>query len=559
MKLIPVAAIAAMILLQIISGVVITSPIISSSSTPGDSSTFVDIGDGQVIEVAPDEILHKFVLTSQGWVEWSGESSELIAAEFGNATVIQNNVAMSYLPINVTSEASVNVPSGSDWDAYHVDTQLTDIYENRTWTTNPDLTGSATGWTLGTTSGGGYSSEVSQYNSSGHGTGDGSFDFFINSNTPDPGPTYYYSNNDRAWARQTMTVPRGEVVWAGFRTDYYANTRDDNVYPGLPKYYDMTGAFSIYVAIETAWTWELSFTEIGAEETWYDSGMVFVPTSAFNLPTDQSVTIEVGLWCKGTYGYAPNILPAAKFDNIELYMKTRATPTSLNLEMNGNAVSDSAGYGSGFISETPMSPWTTNPVQLNFTWAPTPINPNPNRTILIEFDVNVNMFGKRLDIGTVNQINPTAYGEKFSIQNGTDGLYSTYFYANIPSGYPNRYFFNLSIPDNRDVYFVARPLAPSTNLTTGWSGGDPNDGFLNVSTYEVATEAGRYGYWRILSRSPNMISDIELYDPNNALWSRNVDLRAGNSTQIRAYLGTSYINSIVNFTVFDPDGSKWYS
>ena len=553
MKLVPVAAIALVLLIQVMGGTLLAStpPSFSSDLANNTSkSSTVDLGNGQSIELAPGESLHKFILTDQGWVEWSGDSSELMASEYGNTTLNSPGVTMKYLPSNVTTGAQASVSTGTDWEAYQVRSDLTNVYENRTWTQNPDLTGSSTGWTLGTTSGGSYSTEVSQYNASGHGTSDGCFDFFLNSNSGSA--PYYYSSGDRAWAQQTMTVPRGQVVWAGLRTDYWAETRDNT-------HYGMTGAFSIYATVEGINVWELSFTAIGAERTWYDSGMIYIPPSVFNLPTDQNVLMQIGLWCKGTYGYAPNILPAAKFDNIELYLKTRATPTSLNLNMDDIPITNNAGYGSGYIIQTPTIPWTSNPVNLNFTWAPTPINPTPNRTIIVSFDLEVNMFARSLDSGTVRDINPTAYGEKFTIGNGSDAYYTTFFYADIPPGYTNRYFFNVTIPDNRDVYFLARPLAPGTNLTSGWSGGLTGDGYVNVSAYSVATEAGRYGYWRMLSKSPNMISDIELYDPNSLAWSRSVDLRAGNTTQVRAYLGPEYVNSIVNFTLYSPSGDEWYN
>jgi hypothetical protein len=196
---------------------------------------------------------------------------------------------------------------------------------------------------------------------------------------------------------------------------------------------------------------------------------------------------------------------------------------------------------------------------LNFTWAPTPINPDPNRTIIVEFDVTTNTFARRLDISTVYEISPTAYGERFVIENGTDAFYTTYFYASIPDGYTNRYFFNQSIPSNRDVYFVAKPLAPSTNLTSAWSGGAIGDGYLNVSAYEAATAAGVYGYWRILSQSANMISDLEMWDSNTSSWVQHVNLRAGNSTMVTAFVGAAYANSVVNMTLYDPNGQKWFS
>ncbi|MHA2187564.1 MAG: hypothetical protein ACW99V_04925, partial [Candidatus Thorarchaeota archaeon] len=550
-KLLPIAFLSLMLCIQMVS-LVGLSPILSTVPSDGNNSPgsqIVDIGNGEYIELAPGEQLHRYVLSEQGWVEWSGESSELSASEFGNSSVLYSELTMMYLPTNTTTNTTLEISTGENWEGYEVSADITNLLENRTWTSNPEFNG-ITGWTLGTTSGGGYSSETSQYNASGHGAGDGCVDVFIDSNSG--GAPYYYSAGDQAWVQQTMNIPRGTVTWAGFRTDYWADTRDDT-------HYGMTGTFSVYVEIESSVIWETVFSDIGAEETWYDTGMVTVPTNTFNLPGDQNVLLEMGLWSKGSYGYAPNILPAAKFDNFELYVKTFADPTDLNLEMNGNAVVDSGTWGSGSIVETPSVPWTNDPIPLNFTWLPTPVNPDPNRTIVVEFDATINMFARRLDFGTVNEINPTAVGERFMIQNGTDASYTTYFYANIPTGYVNRYFYNVTLPSSRDVNFVARPLAPSTNLTSGWSGGEPGDGYLNVSAYDVATDAGRYGYWRILSSSPNMISDIEIWDPNLSTWSRNVDLRAGNTSRIRVNVGAAFQNSIANITVYDPSGAKWYS
>ncbi len=117
MKLIPVAAIALVLLIQVMSGALVAStpPSLRSDSANNTSkSTTVDLGNGQSIELAPGESLHKFILTDQGWVEWTGDSSELMASEYGNATV-NTGVTMSYLPSNVTTDAQVSVSTGTDW------------------------------------------------------------------------------------------------------------------------------------------------------------------------------------------------------------------------------------------------------------------------------------------------------------------------------------------------------------------------------------------------------------------------------------------------------------
>ncbi len=545
--------VAALILVQLIMtlGPIGTFQIGPSSSSNGSESTsYYEDFDGTRIPLGPGETVHKYVLSSQGWVEYTGTSSYLPAAEYGNRSDLFEGKRMYYDPTTGTTGTNVLVPTGQDWEAYHVDAEISGLTENRTWYTNPDFTGSATGWTLGTAGAGGNSNPISEWMENGTAPGDDCIHFEIDSTSS--GPTYWYDADDRAYITQTATIPRGDVVWAGLRLNYWADTTDDS-------HYGMTGSFLIYANVEGSRVWTMVFSDIGAEETWYDSGIIRVQNSIFNLPTDQSVSLEIGLLSTVTVGYEPEIGPNARVDDVVLYVKTKATPTNVNLQMNGNAVSSGTGWGVGSISETPATPWTKNPVLLNFTWTPTPATPDPNLTIDVEFDVTTNMFARRTTARTVYDISPTAYGERFTVQNATATNFTTYFNAEIPDGYVNRYFFNLTIPSSRDVFFVARPLAPSTNLTSGWTGGDTGDGYLNVSAYEVATGAGRYGYWRIKSQSSNMITDIELLDPATSTWKRFPIIRAGNNTQVRVNVGASFVNSIVNITIFDPSGATWKS
>ncbi len=519
-----------------------------SSATDGQkgANRVVDIGNGQTIEVGPGEELHRFVLSDQGWVEWNGIASPRVGAEYGNSTTIVDAVSLRYNTDNTTVGSAVNVSLGPDWEAYHAELQVTQLTENRTWVHSPDFA-TQNDWTYATTGAGGSSTPAASYNSTGDASGGPCVDVEINSNSQSA--PYGYDAGDYAYATQTMTVDRGPVVWAGLRLDYWADTRDDT-------HYGMTGSFAVYARVEGSMVWQLVFDDIGAEETWFDSGLVSVPSDIFSLP---SVSIEVGLWSKQNVGYDPDIAPRAKFDNVELYVKTLANPSDVNLKMNEESVLDGTTTGTGSLTQDPQMPWTGNPIPMNFSWWPTPTNPTPNRPIIVEFDVNINMFARRHNALTVYDISPTAYGETFTVQNGTDAQFANYFYADIPEGYVNRYFFNMTIPSTRDVFNVSRPLTSSQNLTSGWSGGDPGDGYLNVSAYEVTTEAGRYGYWRILSTAPNMITDLKLYDPNTATWSRTVELRAGNSSQVRVYAGSQYTNSVVNITIFAPDGSTWYT
>ena len=517
-----------------------------------DSSTgetrIVDIGDEEFIELGPNEELHRYVLTEQGWTQWGSISSSLTGSEYGNSINMFADRQMAYTPGIGTSTVQVNIPTGTDWEAYEAQATITELTENRTWITNPGFTNNDNGWSSSPYSTAGSSDVDAYWVDDGHGSGDDCVEVDINS--ADAGPTYYYDANDNAWYRQDTTVDRGSVVWAGLRLDYWADTVDDT-------HYGMTGTFRIYANIEGVDVWQLVFSEIGAEETWYTSGLVSVSPSIFALPGDTSIRTQVGLLSLASVGYAPNIHPRARFDNIELFLKTYVDPTEINLEMNGFSINDGPSRGTCSITQTPGSPWVTNPVPLTFSWTPIPSTPNPNDDIKIDFDVSVNMFARRYNIPSHYEINPTAYGEKFVISNGTSASFTSYFRADIPSGYAGEYFFNETLPSNRDVTFIAQPLAPTTNLTSGWSGGNSGDGYLNVSTYDITSEPGRYGYWRVLSSSPNMISDLELWEPVGGTWERDVNLRAGAVSRARVYIGAAFNGAQVNFTIYEPDESEW--
>jgi hypothetical protein len=550
-KLVPVA-------LSIVVLLMITTPFVSNlhnaSLTPDNapSKTVEKDVPKDVNQVEPDQLYDskEYVSSEQGMTEWSGISSSLGTGEYGNRTDIFTGNSMQYLPTNTTTNASVSIPTSDDWEGNRLESRVFDLTENRTWVTYPGFQGGSGDWSAGGDDTGSYSHPISQWNQNGHDSGDDSWYFEIESDSTSG--SYFYDAGDAAYVTQTTSVPRGSVRWAAIRLGYWADTLDDT-------HYNMSGSFSIYINIEGQEVWEMVFGDIEAEETWYDSGLILISPSVFNLPSDQSVDIEIGLLSKQNVGYDPEIGPRVQIDNVVLYMQTEAQPSQVNLEMAGNQVSDSASYGSGSVTIDPTTPWTENPVAFNFSWSPTPTNPDPNKAITVDFSVETNMFARDTSAETVYEISPDSYGERFSIQNGTDAYYTTYHQADIPDGYPNLYFFNQSIPYSRDVFFVARPLAPNTNLTSGWSGGEIGDNYLNVSTFEVTTEAGRYGYWRIRSKSSNMIQDVELYDSDDSTWNRSANFRADEDSQVRVDLGTAYEGSTVNITIYSPEGDPWYS
>ncbi|MHA2320105.1 MAG: hypothetical protein ACXACG_00480 [Candidatus Thorarchaeota archaeon] len=548
LKLVPLVFIVFMMISPVFlsTDMMITNSDSTYPSNTNSDSQMIDIGGGDFIEVAPNEALFK-MSSEQGYSEWSGLSSPNAAAEYGSSTNLFESLQMKYLSGGGTTQAVAEVYKGIDWEAYDVQVDISSLTENRTWVQNPGFQDSAAGWTITPTNSSQDSTVSGTWLENGHELGDDCIEVEIDSDHPNP--PHWYDGNDQAWVRQTFDVNRGTVVWAGFRLDYWADTQDDT-------HYNMTGTFSVYLDVEATNVWKTVFEAIDAEETWYDSGLIPIDESIFQSPTIQNISVEFGLWSMAEVGYAPDINPRARFDNLEIYVKTRVYPSEINFQMNEVDFADNPSRGEGSISETPQTPWTTSPVLLNFSWTPIPSTPNPDREIRIDFDANVRLFARNYDVPTHYEINPTAFGERFVIWNGTQANFTSYFRADIPAGYSDFYFFNETIPSERDVYFVAKPLAPISNLTSGWTGGAPGDGYVNVSTYDITNEPGRYGYWRILSNSPNMINDLRLWNPNTTNWERNVNLRAGDTTQIRVYLGAGYTGSLVNITVYRPDGSE---
>ena len=98
-----------------------------NSDSPIGETRLVDIGDGEFIELGPNEVLHRYVLTEQGGTQWSGISSPLLGSEYGNSTNIFNDRQMVYTPSGGTTSVQVNIPTGTNWEAYETQVSITEL------------------------------------------------------------------------------------------------------------------------------------------------------------------------------------------------------------------------------------------------------------------------------------------------------------------------------------------------------------------------------------------------------------------------------------------------
>jgi hypothetical protein len=519
----------------------ITPNSLPSQSTPKseDSSSPVDNVTGPV---------NTYSTSQQGMNQYAGTSSGLPTQVYSNRSDLFTANSMTYFPSNSsTSNTSASIPLGTGWEGYNLGLEFSHITENRTWFHDPEMEDDAWGnWTPGVVSIDGGAAPSTNWVSDTHDGGQYAVQFAMTGGG-DP------SEGERAYVRQHVAVPRGTVVGAWLRLDY-------NVWSD----WGADGFVSVYVSIEsndyTQRVWQMSFGDVPAASTWYDSGLFPIPDlSIFNLAN--GLDIEVGLFSSATVNYNPDLNPYAKVDNVQLYLQTECAPTDINLKANGQDVlnytqGSSTINGTGHITETPgVSQVWTNPLKVNFTWTPTPTPPDPDRKITVSFDVETNLYARGLE-STVYTQDPSAYGESFVANNATLVNYTTWFNVAPPDGYGNRFYYNISLPVERNVIWVGSPRLTEVNYTYSWDEGQGPEWYANISAYKALDYAG---YWLIESQGQNMINDITMTNVSSGFSSRFIDVRMNNQIKFSVSLAPRFVGSSVNITVFDPSGAKWSS
>lgn len=405
---------------------------------------------------------------------------------------------------------------------------------------------------------GGHMKLNSRWEANGHGSGNPALslrmDGYWYDDRPDSTYGYWYNLDDKTYATQNLNINRGEVTWIGVSVDHWADLRGWGI---------MGGFFEMYVADGDPdsggdYLWRRSLEDPTlASNTWYSTGLVEASTTEVD-PNNLDLTLGLRVTQKEWYRNQ-DIRPEVRFDNIYVYVKAKVKPSQINMEMNGNSVSDIGGasvFGEGYAIYQADPAWTSNALA-NFTWTPTPATPDPDLDISIEFDVDVKAFAKKHGGMTVYDTLFNS-GETYSVSNASNVQWTTNYYAAVPDGYEPEYSFNVSIPTNRDVTFVAEPFDRATNLSYGWNQGQPGDEVVNVSVYDITT-IYQNGFWLIKGNSPNMITNLEVWDSTQSEWSSTRTFRANEQTRFRATVPGSYDGDIVTFDVYDPDVAKWYS
>ncbi len=475
-------------------------------------------------------------LTVMKWAQGSNTSQEVTLYYNSTSGATTWDTAQMVLPEN--------------WAGYELDVSVYELAENRTWVNNTGFQNIPDPWTNGTIDNSGANTLYAQWEDDGHGVGDDCI--FLGEDgratTTAQGTFYYYDQGDTAYFEQTFSIPRGEVTWAGLILDYSAWTNST---------WGMTGMFRLAVYINNVVVWAISFDSISAENVWYSTGLISVNTSLINVT---STTIRVTLEATQSVGYSPDIQPRLRVDNVRVFVAAKARPSDVSLKMNGLSVQDT-GYGTGSVVET--STWTTSPVIANFTWTPS-AGVGLDHDIYITLKTDLTLYIKKQDY-TLYDMDLAKQGLDLAIYNGTDAEWSFYVWVHVPSYY-GQYKFNLSIPLDWNVTFVAEPTTPTVNRIANCTGGNPGDGYIEVPVYLISDTPD--GYWILKAKSPNYVYDVwtQVYNAATNQWENSTTFRPSNITRVVARILNSsglppadVTSYAANITIRFSNGTVWYT
>ncbi|RLI54831.1 MAG: hypothetical protein DRP09_11860, partial [Candidatus Thorarchaeota archaeon] len=109
-----------LVLLPMMIGAVIVpnSPMVDMTGSP-DNKT-VELGTGETIEVAPDEVVHEYSLSDVP-TTMTGTGDPLLANESGIRIDSFTDQRMDYDPgTSSITTANLSVPLGNDWESYAI-------------------------------------------------------------------------------------------------------------------------------------------------------------------------------------------------------------------------------------------------------------------------------------------------------------------------------------------------------------------------------------------------------------------------------------------------------
>mgnify|MGYP005639990941 CR=1 FL=1 len=472
-------------------------------------------------------------LTVMKWAQGSNTSQQI--------TLYYNSTS------NTTTWDTAQMILPETWQGYKLDVYVYELTENRTWVNNTGFQNTVDPWVSDYNDGGGSNTFYAQWRDDGHGDGD---DCIL---LGEDGRYGAYDPGDAVWFEQNFSVRGGnvgEVVWAGLILEF-------NVSSASGAWSNTLGfGLTVYINNQPVLPIGLATYEVNV---WHSSGLISINPSLINT-TNTNIRIALEFLPPQTITYSPDIRPRLMIDNVRVFVATRTKPSDVNLKMNQLNVTD-IDYGTGSVTE--INVWDASPVIVNFTWTPS-AGLGLNHDIYVTFKTDVTLYIKKQD-STLYDMNLVNKGLNLAIYNGTDGEWSFYVWVHVPSYY-GQYKFNLSIPLDWNVTFVAEPTTPTVNRIANCSGGNPGGGYIEVPVYLISDTPD--GYWILKAKSPNYVYDVwtQVYNAATNQWENSTTFRPSNITRVVARILNSsglppadVTSYSANITIRFSNGTVWYT
>ena len=482
--------------------------------------------------------------------------------EYGSSSNSSENLAFS----NTTpGRAYLEVPA--QWQTNFLNLSISNLLENRTWTTNTGFEENASGW--------------EPYNNSTAVDYGNATALWVNHTSPagqnctriqmngertywDGYYYYYYNASLEGGFRQRLTIPRGEIINAQLQFDLY------------PEKACNFASFEVFFYIlknnETSPTYlqSIRFPEmIQYKGHWHNYTFPLYDLKLLDLPSNN--TIEFGYAIVFGRGDSEGLLkiyddegkpekdPDSQilyFDNVQLQLQTRAQPSDVNLTM----ISAVQSFN---ITDNGWSKGNT-------TW----YTPFPNRTninpTLQEFQFQTNWTDCTLDWKIEANASSTAevmvvesdlmiQGIRFTARQNQPTIWDYTIIAHRPARWEIAYHIHMNLSLDWRITHVLDPNYPySYDRIIEIQGGDAGTGTLEIPQ----TIAGISGFWKVEAQSPNY--NITASTANGANFLPGKKCSVNSAVQFSFNLIQSWglpenlPGSSVNIDIYHPNGTLFW-
>ncbi|MFX1301959.1 MAG: hypothetical protein ACFE9X_01245 [Promethearchaeota archaeon] len=488
----------------------------------------------------------------------------------------------SDLTVSFTNDSYdiVEMPLGSGWEGYKLNSYIRDLYETRNWNNGSfsfgdddttytageddtdDVINNFQNWTFGY-----YDAEYLQPAFSGN---------YLDESAADSGghdclelridgdsfaSDYWYDTGDSCWWNSSVTIPRGRVIDSELQFDVRPyHLMDFNDFELRFYFNDILiytiGAFNMKQQFEDSWgSYKIP------QGLWINTSHIFT-----NPVENSALKINVSLYDIIGAGYGSGFenceYQQLFIDNIKLITKTEVKPSQINLKTNSTYVDDIEwGKGTAEIEGN----WQSNKVYINFSseavvsdiYNSEYFNVE-NSSYKIDLKTDLNLYALKNTPETNYETNVGSLGTSFSIINSSPVNWELYSYFSVPNGYEETEM-RLDFTPDVNITWVSEPQDPSMNRLNLTDYSTP--GLLIIPVETISTTPD--GFWKFEAISPNYCEQLDIRNNATGTWNLDNEFLSGDYINITAKITDSplisghILQTKAQLNIRFPNGTLW--